>query len=69
MLNLKKALKRAMAEAEINQAELAKRIGRSISMMSLMINGKRSINLLTLEKIASALGMKLSALIALGEES
>ena len=67
MLNLKKALKRGMAEAEINQAELAKRIGRSISMMSLMINGNRSINLLTLEKIAAALGMKLSALIALGE--
>ncbi len=66
-MNLRKALKMGMADAEINQAELAGRIDRSVSMMSQIVNSKRAVNLDTLEKIADALSMPLSELIALGE--
>ena len=68
-MNLRKALKMGMASAEMNQEQLAKKVGYCPAMISLIMNDHRSVGLNKMEKIAEALGMKLSALIALGEES
>lgn len=66
-MDIIKAINIGMATAGINQNELASKSGIHPSMISVIMNGHRSLTLKTMEKIADALGMKLSALIALGE--
>ncbi len=66
-MNIKKAIKIAMATQDIEQKDLSASSGIAQGHLSNLINGKRSATLPTVQKIADALGMKMSELIALGE--
>jgi plasmid maintenance system antidote protein VapI len=62
-------LKRAMFEQGISNVELARRTGRSAQKISELRNTRISCTLTTAEEIAKGLGMRLSELIALGENN
>jgi len=61
-----KAIRVAMAMRSIQQKDLAALIGVNDSTMSTMCRGKYA-SMRTMERIANALNMKVSALVALGE--
>lgn len=65
-MNLSKAIRVALAMKEMNQKQLAERLGMYESAMSQLIN-RSSITTEKLTHIADALGMKVSELVALGE--
>lgn len=67
-MNIKKAIRLALAMADMTQKDLSIKSGLPSGHLSLIINEKRSMTLTTLSKIAKALNMKASELIALGEE-
>ncbi len=66
-LNLGKSIKVALAKAGMSQRQLADQMKLSVRFITKLANSKTA-NLATVEKIAEALGMKASELIALGEE-
>jgi transcriptional regulator with XRE-family HTH domain len=57
--NIGKKIKKAMQEAELTPAELAKKLGVSPQQISNLIREKNTPKLSTLEKIAVATGKKL----------
>ncbi len=63
-----KAVKIALASAEMNQEELSKASGYSKSYISQVINGSRSMNIKMLQRFADAMGIKPSELISYGED-
>ena len=65
-MNLSKAIRVALAMKEMNQKQLAERLGMYESAMSQLIN-RPSITTEKLTQIADALDMKVSELVALGE--
>ena len=67
IVNLLKAIRVALAMKEMNQKQLAERLGMYESAMSQLIN-RPSITTEKLGQIASALDMKVSELVALGED-
>lgn len=66
-MNLLKAIRVALAMKEMNQKQLAERLGMYESAMSQLIN-RPSITTEKLTQIADALDMKVSELVALGED-
>ena len=66
-MNLSKAIRVALAMKEMNQKQLAERLGMYESAMSQLIN-RPSITTEKLTQIADALDMKVSELVALGED-
>lgn len=67
IVNLLKAIRVALAMKEMNQKQLAERLGMYESAMSQLIN-RPSITTEKLTQIADALDMKVSELVALGED-
>ena len=67
-MNLKKAIRIAMATKEMEQKDIAAASGITPGHLSTVVNGKHSATIPTVQKIADALDMKLSELIALGED-
>ena len=69
MMNLGKSIKLALVYSNMSAIELAKRTGLSDATVSLMANNHRGASVATINKIAAAFDMKVSELIALGEEA
>lgn len=65
-MNTGKAVKVALAMREMNQNDLALKLNMSHSVLSRICSAK-SASTSTLQKIATALDMKVSELMALGE--
>lgn len=66
-MNVSKAIRIALAMKEMNQKQLAERMGMYESAVSQLVN-RSSITTDKLKQVADALGMKVSELIALGED-
>lgn len=66
-MNIKKSVRVAMAQKDISQGDLASLIGMSASALSQMLN-RKSITSEKLGQIATALDMKASELVSLGED-
>ena len=66
-MNLKKSLKIAMVNKDIDQKELSALSGVNESTLSQTITGKSSPNTKTIEKLAKGLGISYAELILLGE--
>jgi transcriptional regulator with XRE-family HTH domain len=67
-MNLGKSIKLCRTNRGLSQDELAKRIGKSVSYVSLIEHGKRDPVVSTVEEIASALGVPMSLLMFLAAE-
>lgn len=65
-MNIKKSIKVAVAQRGITQNQLAEEMKVSPSTLSGMLS-RNTVTAPTLNKMADALGMKVSELIALGE--
>jgi transcriptional regulator with XRE-family HTH domain len=66
-INIKKAVRTAMAMNDFNQGTLAEKIGVDKSTMSMYLSKSRNISLRRLADIAAACDIKLSRLIELAE--
>ena len=66
-MNVKKAIKVAMAQRDTNQKELSASSGVSETTLSHTISGRSSPNAKTIAKIAKGLDMSYSELVKLGE--
>lgn len=66
-MNVSKAIRIALAMKEMNQKQLAERMGMYESAVSQLVN-RSSITTDKLKQVADALGMKVSELISLGED-
>lgn len=66
-MNIKKSIAIAMAKEGINYAELARRCGLSSSTVSKQVN-RTNPSMAFVHMVADELGMKVSELVALGEE-
>jgi len=66
-MNLRKSVMLALASKEMKQKDLADQLGMSQGSMSQLVNQK-SCTGGTLQKLASAFGMKVSDFVALGED-
>jgi DNA-binding Xre family transcriptional regulator len=64
-LNIKKALKVALAQKGMTYIELAEKMGVGKAML---YNLKGNVNTSTVQSMCDALGMKFSEFVALGEE-
>ncbi len=67
-MNLGKSIKLCRTSRGLSQDELAKKIGKSISYISLIEQGKRDPAISTVEEIARALGVPVSLLTFLAAE-
>jgi len=67
-LDLRKAVKKAMFQAGISQADLVRNTGINKSYFSAWMNGRgKSINFEKLEQIARGIGVKTSYLVSIAE--
>ena len=66
-VNISKSIRVALAMKEMNQKQLAERLGMYESAVSHMVN-RASITTGKLKQVAAVLGMKVSELVALGED-
>jgi transcriptional regulator with XRE-family HTH domain len=67
-LDIRKAIKKAMLQAGISQADLIRSTGINKSYFSAWMNGRgNSISVDKLERIASGIGIKTSYLVLLAE--
>lgn len=66
-MDIKKSIRVALATKALNQNDLAAALGMSPSSVSQML-ARESITSKNIEKIAAALQMKASELVALGED-
>ena len=66
-MNIKKSIRVALAQKDLNQGDLATLIGMSGAALSQMLN-RKSITSEKLGQIATALDMKASDLVKLGED-
>jgi transcriptional regulator with XRE-family HTH domain len=62
MVKPTESLRKAMKDARLTQAEIARRTGRSVSEISLIVNGKREASLRVAKAIAHELQMKVDDL-------
>lgn len=67
-LRLQKLLRAARTAAGLKQTELARKIGADQSFVSRYERGERRLDLVELEAICAACGIKLSALVASFEQ-
>ena len=67
-VNVSKAIRVALAMKEMNQKQLAERLGMYESAVSQLVN-KTSITTNKLKQVADALDMRVSELVALGEDA
>jgi len=67
-MNLGKSIKLSRTNRGLSQDELAKKIGKSVSYISLIEQGKRDPAISTVEEIARALGVPVSLLMFLAAE-
>lgn len=67
MADIKKALRVALAQRDMTQGDLAKKLKVTEGAANHWVSGKRMLNLRTINKIAKALKLKSSELLALGE--
>ena len=68
VMNIGKSIKVALAMKGIKQKDLAEKMGRHHVYISQLCN-KEKVGSKAIESVASALGMKVSELVALGEDS
>lgn len=66
-MNVSKSIRVALAMRELTQKQLAERLGMYESAVSQLVN-RSSITTDKLKQVADALGMKVSELVALGED-
>lgn len=66
MLNIRKAVRTALAQADENQAWLAEQIGTTEKQVSKWVNSD-NLNTSVLAKIAEPLGLTVAGLLALGD--
>lgn len=66
-MNAAKSMKIAMAQREINQTQLAEKIGITQGALSALAS-RKNWNAESMQKVAKALGMKVSEFVALGED-
>lgn len=66
-MNLRKSIKVALAQRDMEQKTLAEQLGMSQSSMS-QLAAQESCTGATLKKLAEAFGMKVSEFVALGED-
>ena len=66
-MNLRKSIKVALAERDMSQKDLAKKLCMSQSAVS-QLAAQKSCTGPTLNKLADAFGLKVSEFIALGED-
>ena len=66
-MNISKSIRVALAMKEMNQKQLAERLGVHEPAVSQMVN-RASITTGKLKQVADVLGMKVSELVALGED-
>ena len=66
-VNVSKSIRVALAMRELTQKQLAERLGMYESAVSQLVN-RSSITTDKLKQVADALGMKVSELVALGED-
>ena len=67
-VNVSKSIRVALAMRELTQKQLAERLGMYESAVSQLVN-RSSITTDKLKQVADALGMKVSELVALGEDA
>ena len=67
-MNVSKSIRVALAMRELTQKQLAERLGMYESAVSQLVN-RSSITTDELKQVADALGMKVSELVALGEDA
>ena len=67
-MNVSKSIRVALAMRELTQKQLAERLGMYESAVSQLVN-RSSITTDKLKQVADALDMRVSELVALGEES
>ena len=67
-MNLGRSIKLCRTSRGLSQDELARKIGKSISYISLIEQGKRDPAMSTIEEIARALGVPLSLLTFLAAD-
>lgn len=68
MSDIKVAVQKALDTKGLSQCAVAKKLGCPSSNINHICRGRAGNNVRTLKRIADALGMKLSELIALGED-
>lgn len=68
MSNIKKSLKIALADSEINIGQISGKCGISRGAIYASFYNRKNPTLKTIEKVASCFGMTASEFIALGEE-
>ena len=66
-MNIKKSIRVALAQKDMNQGDLAKKVGMTASNMSLLLN-RESIPTSRLSEMAEALDMTVVDLLKLGED-
>lgn len=67
-MNIGQAIQLARSKRKLSQAALAKRVGISVSYLSLLERGRRDPPLSTLQRIAAGLAMPIEILFFLGAE-
>lgn len=67
-MNVSKSIRVALAMRELTQKQLAERLGMYESAVSQLVN-RSSITTDKLKQVSDALGMKVSELVALGEDA
>ena len=65
--DIKKALRIALAQRDMAQVDLAKKMGVAQPTVNRWVSGDGDLQMATIEKIAEALDLKPSELMALGE--
>lgn len=68
MLDISKAVQKALDSKGVSQYALANKVGWSSANVNHICRGRAGTNIRTLQVVAEALEMKLSELIALGED-
>lgn len=68
-MDIQKSIRLAMAHRNMNQRQLAYAAGITPTFVSYILTGKYQPRLCSLERIAKAVEMSVSDLIALGEEN
>lgn len=68
-MDIQKSIRLAMAHRNMNQRQLAQAAGITRTFVSYILTGKYQPSMSSLERIAKAVELSVSDLIALGEEN
>jgi DNA-binding Xre family transcriptional regulator len=66
-MNLRKSIKKCLAQHDMNQKDLAEKLGMRETSLS-QLAAQKSCTGATLQKLADAFDMKVSEFVAMGEE-